>query len=472
MSDLIIEQMIIDGRRVDTAAHIEVINPATGGVMGRAPDAGADILEQAVTAARRAFPGWRTTQRAERVALMRAFAERIRAHADDLAKLFTQEQGRALTQARDEIIGGADWIVGLAGIDIPVEVVEDTAERRIEVHRDPLGVVCALVPWNFPVALACWKIGHALVTGNTLVLKPSPYTPLTTLRIAALCHDLLPPGVLNVITGGDALGPLMTAHPGFAKISFTGSSATGSKIMEAAAADLKRITLELGGNDAAIVLADVDVEAVAESLFMGAFFNSGQICAACKRLYIHDSIYDRVRDALHAVSRRLPVGDGMDERSVFGPLQNKAQYERVRALRDKARADGLTLLEGAAVPDQGYFLPLTLVDNPPDDSDVVTVEAFGPILPLLRFSDIDEVVERANASEYGLAGAVWSADVEAAVAVARRLDTGTVWINHNLLSSPLAPFAGRKHSGIGVENGLAGLLEYTQRQTLFIPKKS
>ncbi|NGY04325.1 aldehyde dehydrogenase family protein [Solimonas terrae] len=464
--------MTIGGEPVMTTATIPVINPATGSVFAAAPDAGAAELDRAVSAARAAFAGWRATPLAERRARLIGAAERIEQNARELGALFTREQGRPAGFARQEIHAAAYWFRAMAAIDVPVEIAEDSETRRIEVHHEPLGVVCAIVPWNFPVLLAAWKIAPALVAGNTMVLKPSPFTPLCMLRIAELLRDVLPPGVLNVISGGDALGPMMTAHPGFAKISFTGSTATGKRVMESAARDLKRVTLELGGNDAAIVLPDVDVDAVAEALFFGAFYNTAQVCIATKRLYIHDDIYDALRDRLHAIARSARVGDGALKETQFGPLQNAPQYRRVKQLIEETRAAGHVLLEGGPVPEQGYFLPLTLVDNPPDDSRVVVEEAFGPILPLLRYRSIDEVVARANASEYGLAGAVWSADVDRALEVARRLDTGTVWINQNLQSTPQAPLGGHKHSGIGVENGLVGLLEFTQTKSIYIPRQA
>jgi acyl-CoA reductase-like NAD-dependent aldehyde dehydrogenase len=310
-----------------------------------------------------------------------------------------------------------------------------------------------------------------LLTGNTLVLKPSPYTPLATLKLGELLRDVFPAGVLNIISGGDELGPLMTAHPGFAKISFTGSTATGKKVMESAAKDLKRITLELGGNDAAIVMPDVDVDAVAQQIFFGAFYNTAQICVATKRLYIHEDVYEPLRDRLHVIAQNVTVGDGAKQGTVLGPIQNEAQYKRVLDLLEDAKSTGLTLLQGKAPNENGgYFIPVTLVDNPPDESRVVTEEAFGPILPLLRFSDVDEVVDRANATDYGLAGAVWSKDVDQAVAIAHRLETGTVWINTNLASTPQTPFAGHKQSGFGVENGRAGLLEFTVPKAISIAK--
>jgi len=461
----------IGGQAVATAASMKVIDPARGQPFAEAPLASLEDLDRAVAAATAAFPGWRGQGIAARRALILEAADLIEAKADDLARLFVQEQGRPLEGAKGEIVQAAFWMRQTAAQDLPVDITEDTDRRRIEVHHEPLGVVCGLVPWNFPVLLAVWKIAPALLTGNTLVLKPSPFTPLCTLKIGELLREVFPAGVLNVISGDDSLGPAMTAHKGFAKISFTGSTATGRKVMESAARDLKRITLELGGNDAAIVMPDVDVAAVAQQIFFGAFYNTAQICVATKRLYIHEDVYEALRDHLHALAKAIKVGDGLEQGVVLGPLQNKVQYERVLDLLDDARATGLTLLQGADVPGNGgYFIPVTLVDNPPETARVVVEEAFGPVLPLLRFHDVDEVVERANNTEYGLAGAVWSADVDQAVEIAHRLETGTVWINHNLESTPQTPLAGHKQSGYGVENGAAGLLEFTQPKAIYILK--
>jgi acyl-CoA reductase-like NAD-dependent aldehyde dehydrogenase len=264
---------------------------------------------------------------------------------------------------------------------------------------------------------------------------------------------------------------MMTSHPGFAKISFTGSTATGKRVMEAASKDLKRLTLELGGNDAAIVMPDVDLDKIVQQIFFGAFYNTAQVCIATKRLYIHEDIYDAVRDRLHEMAKNATVGDGSIQEVMFGPIQNAPQYRRVLALIDEARAQGLVLLEGRRVPEgKGYFIPITLVDNPPEDSRVVTEEAFGPVLPLLKFNDLDDVIARVNNSEYGLAGAVWSNNIDQATAIAYRLETGTVWINQNLQTGPHIPFAGFKQSGVGVENGEAGLREFTQSKTIYIPK--
>ncbi|WP_077032922.1 aldehyde dehydrogenase family protein [Pelomonas sp. KK5] len=462
--------MLIDGEAVATRRQLDVVNPATGEPFAQAPAASPEDLERAMAAAQRAFPAWRRTAQPERRACVELAGRLIAEHADALAPLLTRENGRPLAFAKEEILGAAWWMGELAKIEIPVEVTEDSPARRVEVHREPLGVVCGLVPWNFPVLLAAWKIAHALLTGNTLVLKPSPFTPLTTLRLGELLKDVFPRGVLNIIAGGDELGPLMSAHPGFAKITFTGSTATGRRIMASAAPLLTRLTLELGGNDPAIVLPDVDVDAVAQQLLFGAFVNSGQVCVAAKRIYIHEDIYEPLRDRLHALILDAKVGDGAEPGTMFGPIQNEPQYRRVKALFEETRALGCTMLQGAPVPEHGYFLPLTLVDNPPEDSRVVAEEAFGPIVPLLRFSDIEDVIARANGTAYGLSSSVWSRDLELARAIGLRLDAGTVQINQILQSTPATPLGGHKQSGLGVENGLDGLLAFTQTKAVFMPK--
>lgn len=462
-------QMTIGGRSVAGAATIDVVNPATGQVFATAPDCSRAQLDEAVASAQAAFPAWKALPVAERQALVRQCGEALMAHAEGLSRLFTREQGRPTDAAKQEIEGGAAWLLAFSQMTPPVHV-QETDTRWIETRYVPLGVVCAISPWNFPVMLSMWKVAAALVAGNTMVLKPSPFTPLCVLKVGELFQSILPPGVLNVITGGDELGVWMTSHPGFAKISFTGSTATGRKVMESAAKDLKRITLELGGNDAAIVMPDVDLDEVAQKIFFGAFFNTAQICVATKRLYVHEDVYEGLRDRLVAIARAIKVGDGAEQGTVLGPVQNRRQYERVLDLLDDAKKSGLTLLQGADVPDGGYFIPVTIVDNPPENSRVVQEEAFGPILPMMRFDAIDEVIARANQSEYGLAGAVWTKNVEAGIDIARRMETGTIWVNQNLELTPGVPFAGHKQSGFGVENGMEGLLEFMVPQVINVAR--
>lgn len=465
-------KMLVGGKLVGTSDQMDVINPATGKPFTQCPRASRQDLDSAVSAAQEAFRSWKKTPIDERRAALRKAAGILAENADALASLFTKEQGRPTELAKQEILGASYWFASTADLNLPVDVTEDTDARRIEVHHVPLGVVCAIVPWNFPVLLASWKIAPALLTGNTIVLKPSPFTPLCTLKLGELIQNLFPPGVFNVISGGDELGPWMTSHEGFAKISFTGSTATGRRVMESASKDLKRVTLELGGNDAAIVLPDVDVDKVAEQLFAGAFSNTAQICVATKRLYVHEDIYDAVRDKMHALAKAAPVGDGSAQGNMFGPIQNKAQYERVLNLMEDAKRDGLKMLYGSDVPGEGYFIPLTIVDNPPETSRVVKEEAFGPILPMMKFTSVEEVITRANDTEYGLAGAVWSANIDKAVEIANEMETGTVWINQNLQSTPLTPLAGHKQSGLGAENGIYGLREFTQPKSVYIPKSA
>lgn len=463
--------MTIDGKAVRAPGTIDVVNPATGTTFATAPDCTREQLDQAVESARAAFKTWRSRPIAERQALVRRAGEVLAANAEQLARLFTREQGRPVDAARQEIEGAAQWLQAVSLMSPPTHVSEDSAQQKIETRYVPLGVVCAIAPWNFPVTLAMWKVAPALVAGNTMVLKPSPFTPLCTLKIGELFRDIFPPGVLNIVSGGDQLGPWMTAHPGFAKISFTGSTATGKAVMASAAKDLKRVTLELGGNDAAIVMPDVDLDEVAQKIFFGAFFNTAQICVATKRLYVHESVYEGLRDRLVGIAKAVKVGDGGEQGTVLGPIQNRRQYERVLDLLADAKAMGLTLIEGAGVPGGGgYFIPVTIVDNPPETSRVVQEEAFGPVLPILKFKDVDEVIDRANASDYGLAGAVWSKDEGKALEIARRLETGTVWINQNLNLRPDTPFGGMKQSGFGVENGMEGLLEYMAPQAIYLAK--
>ncbi|MHA4838833.1 aldehyde dehydrogenase family protein [Sphingopyxis sp. MSC1_008] len=459
--------MLIGGKLEDGNARFDALNPATEQVIASVPDAGTDDLDRAIAAARVAFPGWAATPIAERKATLNAMGQAIMANADAFKRLLTAEQGKPHAEAEGEVMGAGYWLTGAASLDLPVTVNEDSDERYSETRHVPLGVVGAIAPWNFPLLLAMFKVGPALLAGNTMVLKPSPFTPLTTLKFGELVKDLLPPGVLNIITGGDALGPWMTSHAGFDKISFTGSTVTGRRVMESAAPTLKRVTLELGGNDAAIVMPDVDVEKVAEELFWAAFRNNGQICIATKRMYVHEAIYEPLKDALVAYAKTVKVGDGSEQGTQIGPINNEAQYRRVLELIEDAKAKGYTFLVGGEAADvPGYFIPVTILDNPPEHSRIVQEEQFGPVLPLIKFDDVDDVVARANATDYGLGGSVWGQDEDKAFEIAQRIASGTVWVNETQHLSPTAAFGGMKQSGVGVEGGLEGLLEYTNAQTI------
>lgn len=459
--------MTIDGRPVTTATLIGVINPATEAVIAHAPDCSAEELDRAIAAARNAFPAWSALPLDKRREFVIGLSQAMIDDVETLKTLLTLEQGKPLADAEGEVMGAAMMLQGYTRLDLPVERPENNEERTVEVHRVPIGVVGAIAPWNFPLILAAFKIGPALLAGNSIVLKPSPFTPLSTLRLGELSRSILPPGVLNVICGGDALGPMLTAHEGVDKISFTGSTPTGKRVMQSAASTLKRVTLELGGNDAAIVMPDVDVGKVAEQIFWSAFANSGQVCIATKRLYIHEDIFDAMVEALIAYAATVAMGDGSQAGHRLGPINNRAQYERVLDLIADARANGYRFLLGGDAPSgPGYFVPVTLIDNPPDHSRIVREEQFGPILPIMRFTDVDEVIARVNDSEYGLGGSVWSADADQAACIAMRLATGNVFVNQQQHLSPTNAFGGHKQSGLGVENGMDGLLEYTNTRTI------
>ncbi|MCF1495006.1 aldehyde dehydrogenase family protein [Agrobacterium vitis] len=461
--------MTIDGKAVSATSSFEVFNPATEEVIAKAPDASREQLEAAVSAAKAAFPAWSARPLSERQAFVARLGDAIEAHAEEFMRLLTREQGKAFKGAEWEVGGSAFWCREIAKQELPLHVAEKTDGRTVETRRVPLGVVGGITPWNFPILLAVWKIAPALVAGNTMVLKPSPYTPLCTLKLGEIVRDILPPGVLNVVSGGNDLGSWLTQHKDISKISFTGSTATGRKIMEACSGNLKRITLELGGNDPAIVLPDVNVKETAEKLFWAAFQNSAQFCVAAKRLYIHEDVYDELAEALVAYARTVKVGDGAEQGTDLGPIQNRMQFEKLKNLLADAKDKGLHFLLGGEVEDRkGFFVPVTIIDNPPEDSRVVVEEAFGPVLPLLKFKDIDNVIHRANNTEYGLAASVWSKDIAAARGIAERIEAGTVWVNEIHSFSPHVAFGGHKQSGIGIENALEGLSEYTNSQTLVI----
>ncbi len=463
---------LIDGELVTTDKTLDVLNPANEEVIGSVPACGKDELDRAVAAARAAFKSWRKTSAEERQKVVQGIAAAIKENGDELFRLLTSEQGKPHAQAQQEIYGAAGLAAAQSTLTLDDVVNQDDTQRLSRTRRVPVGVVGGIVPWNFPVMMAIQKIVPALVAGCTIVLKPSPFTPLTTLRIAELIKDVVPAGVVNIITGEDSLGPLITEHPDIDKITFTGSTATGKKIMEGAAGDLKRITLELGGNDASIVLPDADVEKVAEQLFWSSFSNAGQVCIAAKRVYIHQDIYDDLSKAIAEYAKGVTVGDGSQQGTGVGPVQNRKQYERVLELVQDAKDNGYKFLTGGDHDPSGtgYYVPITILDNPPEDARIVAEEQFGPVMPLMKFESVDEVIERANNSEYGLAGAVWTKDTDKGVEIAEQLETGTVWINEFMHLSPFTPFGGHKQSGFGAEYGIDGLKEFTYPQVITVKR--
>lgn len=464
-------QHLIDGELAGSEQTLEVINPATGEVFARCPAAGRAQLDRAVEAARRAFTAWRGTSFEERAALIGRLASALRAQQDTLAELLTREQGKPLAQARDEIGRAFTQSEGMTRIAIPVETLVDDEKSQIELHYVPLGVVSVITPWNAPVNLAAGPLTAALYTGNTVVLKPSPYTPLTTLKIGEIAREIFPPGVVNVLAGGDELGQWMSEHPGIDKISFTGSVATGKKVMASAATNLKRITLELGGNDAAIVLEDADPQAIAPRMFFACFVNSGQVCMAIKRIYAHEKIYDALCEALAEQARNAKVGDGLDPETQFGPIQNRMQYERVIGILEDTKRRGARILAGGEVLDRpGYFITPTVVADIAEDSRLVQEEQFGPIVPVMKFSDVEDAIARANDTRYGLSGSVWSADPQRARAIAARLEVGTAWVNQHRATSAFVPFGGAKESGLGRQYSIVGLKGYMEPRVVSVLK--
>ena len=463
--------MLIDGKIVDAAHTYNVIDPSDETVAGRAPDAGAAEVDRAVAAARGAFPAWRDRPAEQRGAVIQTMAQAISDNLDELATLLVLETGRPLGLAQFELAHLAQgFLQYYAQLRLEPEILIDDAARRVELHRKPLGVVAAIVPWNAPVYIACNKIGPALIAGNTVVVKTAPSTPLTTLRLGELWRDIVPAGVLNIVSGGNEAGARLASHPDVAKISFTGSTTTGRAIMAAAAPTLKRLTLELGGNDAAIVLPDADPKAIAPGIFAFAFFNSGQVCAVIKRLYVHDSLYDAMCEEIAALAAGSTVGGGKDLTAQFGPIQNKAQYDKVLGYLAGAKQSGKIIAGGEVPPGPGYFVPLTVVRDVTDGDAIVDEEPFGPILPIIRYSDVDDAIARANASPFALGGSVWSSDTEGAARIAARLDSGSVWVNQHCALDPAVPFPANKQSGFGAEGGLEGVHAYTALQTINIAK--
>ena len=468
--------MIIDGQKIMTQATVGVINPAIEEAFAQIPVGTPAHVDQAVAAARAAFPAWSALSHNDRKARLHQLADALEANMSELMQLVTQETGKPMRGFGDigsgmEVGGAIAWLRATAETELPVEVVQDDDEVRVEVHRKPIGVVGSITPWNWPLMIAIWHYAPALLAGNTVVGKPSEFTPATTLRFAEIANEILPPGVLNVVVGAGDVGAAIASHPDINKIAFTGSSSTGRSVMQAASGNLKRLTLELGGNDAGIVLPDVDPKEVAQKLFTVCFHNNGQTCQALKRLYVHADIYDEVCNEMGAIANSVKVGNGLEEDTDLGPLQNKKQLDIVCELAADARSAGAQFLTGGeAAAGPGYFFPPTVVTNITDGTRLVDEEQFGPIVPVIKYSDVDDAITRANNNPAGLGGSVWSRDVERATELAARLESGSVWVNAHADIQPNAPMGGMKQSGIGCEFGYWGLAENTDIQTVKIRK--
>jgi aldehyde dehydrogenase (NAD+) len=462
-------RMLINGDRVRGARTVGVINPATGLVIGQSPVADRAQVDEAVAAARAAFPAWAAAPHSDRSKAVFALADAIEARIDDIADLVVVEQGKPLAQAKMDV----EWAVGVAryfaGLPYEPTLLRDDETGRVELRRKPFGVVAAIIPWNFPFYQAVFKVCPAILAGNTVVLKPSPTTPLNAMLLGELLQNLVPAGVVNIVGDDGSVGPQLTAHPEVDAVTFTGSTAVGKQVMREAADTMKRVTLELGGNDAAIVLPDVDLDEVAPQLFTWAFFNAGQVCIAIKRIFAHSSIYEELVGRLADLARSAKVGEGHEPGVEIGPLQNAKQFEAAKRWLEIANKEGKIVSGGQVVDRDGYFVQPTIVRDIDESSSLIVEETFGPIRSVIRYEDIDEAIARANSTTYALGGSVWSSDTTAAAEIAGRLESGNVWVNQHCTLFPDVPYGGHKQSGIGLEFGASALEDMSNSQSVYLP---
>jgi acyl-CoA reductase-like NAD-dependent aldehyde dehydrogenase len=454
--------MTIGGKPVEGIDAMPVENPATGENFAEAPACSAAELDRAVCAARDTFPRWAALPHQQRVTDLIDCASALDGSVEEIARLITLEQGKPLRESLAEVRLSADWFRRVAELSIPSETLASDATGQIIMDRVPHGVVAAITPANFPVLLAVVKIAPALLAGNTVVLKPSPSTPLSSLRLGEVLNDALLPGALNVVSGRAELGPALTGHPYVNLISFTGSMHTGQRVARAAAPEFKRVVLELGGNDACILLPDLDVAGLAGEIFRRSMVNAGQFCAAIKRVYVARDQEQELVDALASLARSATVGDGMDPATDIGPLTTAEHLESVTELVSDAVNNGGRVVTGGAPLDRpGHFFAPTIMSDLGASTRLEGAEQFAPVIPVLVYDDVSSAVKRANGTHYALGGSVWGPEAEARE-VAAGLDCGTVWVNtHGDLRHDV-PFGGHRASGMGVEYGYWGLLEYTQ----------
>jgi acyl-CoA reductase-like NAD-dependent aldehyde dehydrogenase len=469
----------IGGAEHDNAgAPLPVTNPADGEVFAEVPGGTPEDVDAAVTAAQRAFAEWSALSVSRRGEILGAAAHHVEAHVDELVPLLTREQGKTLRDARIEITKAVDTLLHYAGLSKALRGAHtpnlDPGVDGIVLRR-PLGVVGAIVPWNFPTTLLSNKLAPALVAGNTVVAKPAGTTPLTTLRFAALLHEGgLPAGTFNVVTGGGAVtGTALATHPAVRKIAFTGSTPVGEQIMALCAKGTKRVTLELGGSDPMIICDDADLAGAASAASMGRFYNCGQACLAIKRVYVFESVADEVIEAITAKAERLKVGRGDAEGVQMGPLHTAAQRNEVAGQVERTLTAGGTLATGGGPPGDpeladGFFYSPTVVVDPPHDSPMATEEVFGPALPIWRVKDFDEAIERANASQFGLGSSIWTRDLHRARQAAERIEAGYTWVNSRTKVYDELPFGGWKASGYGKEHGEEAFDFYTETKSVVL----
>lgn len=447
----------------------DVLNPATGSLLQSCTSASSEQVDLAIATAKHAFTAWSEQTHESRQQALLKVADTIAENIDELARILVLEQGKPLQAAKNEINGAVAFTRFFSNLTLPHETVVNNDEKRIEVYRKPLGVVASITPWNYPLMILIWHTMPALCAGNTVVCKPSEYTPFSSIKLLEYIAKVLPVGVMNLVTGRGEVGAQLTSHVDVKKVVFTGSIGTGRAIMKSASDTLKKLTLELGGNDAGVILPGTDFSKYIERIFVAAFKNQGQTCAALKRLYVHESQIDEVAKLLAERASKEVVGDGLGDSTTFGPVQNRQQFELIKSLLDDVRKTGGEILSGGEPAENGgYFLAPTIVNRAPKDSRIVRTEQFGPILPIVAFTDLKELMSEVNSGEEGLGGSVWGDDTEQAIALAKQFETGSTWINNHGELNPMAPFGGCKMSGIGSEFGQNALLDYTISHSMHI----
>lgn len=472
-------QLFINNEWVEalSGSTIPVIDPATGGNIATVADAGDADVDAAVAAARAALEDgeWATMRPATREALMWKLSDLIDAHAEELAELESLDNGKTKFLAKIVDVGGtrnyfrymAGWATKIEGstIDVSVGGGPPGAQFRAQTRREPVGVVAQIIPWNFPLAMAAWKLGPALAAGCTCILKPAEQTPLSALRLAELIAEAgFPPGVVNVLTGyGESTGAALVRHPGVDKVAFTGSGEVGKLINKAATDTLKRVSLELGGKSPVIMLQDMDIATAVGGAAQAIFFNAGQVCAAGSRLYVHRNIYDQVLEGVSEAANSIRLGPGLAKETEMGPLVSREQQERVLGYIEAGRKEGASIVAGGEPVDHpGYFVKPTIMASVKNDMRVVQEEIFGPVLVTERFDDLNEVAKVANATPYGLSASIWSNDLRAVNRLIPMIKAGTVWVNCHGPVDPNMPFGGFKQSGFGRESGRAAIEMYTE----------
>lgn len=470
-------KLVIDGREETSDRSIDVVSPADTRVkLGTIPDATAEQVDEAVKSAAMAFPEWSARPVEERQRVLFAASGIIHDLIEEEAPLLSRENGKILEESHLDL----EFASGICGYtaEIAPEKLQDTVIRdtggTTRIRRRPVGPVAAITPWNFPVVLSFMKIAPALAAGNTVVLKPSENSPLVLSKVISALQEHLPPGVLSMVTGGDTVGETLASHSLIRKIGFTGGTETGQKVMASAARDIKRVTLELGGNDPAIVLDDIDLsDETMRGMVKGAYSTTGQVCFGMKRIYVPDQLYDRFVDAFCAAVEEIVVGPGDDPRSTMGPLNNASQLQIVEKILEEATASGASVttlgrkLDSVPWEHGHYMMPSVVTEAAPHQA-IVEQEQFGPTVPILRYTELDEVIRLTNRSAYGLAASIWTSDEDHAFELGRKLDTGSVFLNSHSFTSldPRAPFGGAKSSGLGREFSPASLDAYTELQTI------